>query len=113
MIDRQHKLPISRQAELLGISRGSVYYMPKPVRQADLECMRKIDQLHLEHPFMGARMLCKQLSRENIFIGRRRMATMMRRMGIEALAPQPGSSKAHPRAQKISLPVTPFIDRSE
>ena len=63
MIDRDHDLPISRQAELVGISRGSVYYLPRPVRDADLALMRRIDELHLEHPFMGARMLRNQLHR--------------------------------------------------
>ena len=57
MIDRTHELPVKRQAELLGISRGSVYYLPKPLSEADLALMRMIDELHLEHPFAGARML--------------------------------------------------------
>ena len=56
MIDRIHDLTITRQAELLGMSRGSVYYMPRPTSAADLALMRRIDELHLEHPFMGARM---------------------------------------------------------
>ena len=57
MIDRDHELPVKRQAELVGISRGSVYYHPEPVSQADLALMRRIDELHLEHPFAGSRML--------------------------------------------------------
>lgn len=57
MIDRDHDLPITHQAKLLNISRGSVYYLPRPISDADLALMRKIDELHLEHPFMGARML--------------------------------------------------------
>ena len=57
MIDRKHDLPISRQAEVLRISRGSVYYLPRPVSAADLAIMRRLDRLHLEFPFAGARML--------------------------------------------------------
>ena len=57
MIEREHELSITRQAKLLGISRGTVYYLPRPVSPADLALMRRIDELHLEHPFMGARML--------------------------------------------------------
>ena len=96
MIDRDHMLPITRQASLLDISRGTVYYMPQPVSPADLALMRKIDELHLEHPFMGARLLRDQLARQGIRVGRRHVRTLMIRMGIEALAPQPGTSQAAP-----------------
>ncbi len=96
MIDRNHDLTVTRQAELLGMSRGSVYYLPRPTSAADLALMRRIDQLHLEHPFMGARMLRDQLHRAGLSVGRRHVATLMRRMGIEALAPQPGTSKRAP-----------------
>ena len=96
MINREHDLPIKRQAELLGMSRGSVYYLPRPVSGADLALMRRIDALHLDHPFMGARMLRRMLWREGLAVGRRHVATLMCRMGIEALCPQPGTSKANP-----------------
>jgi putative transposase len=96
MIDREHELSISAQAKLLGISRGTVYYLPRPISPEDLALMRKLDELHLEHPFMGARMLCRQLARQGIHAGRRHIKTLMLRMGIEALAPQPGTSKAAP-----------------
>ena len=96
MIDRNHKLPIKRQAELLGLSRGTVYYLPRPVSPEDLALMRRIDELHLKHPFMGARMLRDQLHRQGIEVGRRHVRTLMLRMGIEALAPQPGTSKRAP-----------------
>src|SRR5215210_1406467 len=94
LIDRDHKLSITRQASLLNISRGTVYYLPQPVSRADLALMRRIDELHLEHPFMGARMLRDQLTRQGIHARRRHIRTLMLRMGIEALAPQPGTSKA-------------------
>ena len=96
MVDRNHSLSIARQAELLDISRGAVYYLPKPISAADLALMRRLDELHLQHPFMGARMLRRMLAQEGIHVGRRHIGTLMRRMGIVALAPQPGTSKAHP-----------------
>jgi putative transposase len=96
MIDRDHELSITRQARLLNISRGTVYYLPQPVSPADLALMHKIDELHLEHPFMGARMLRDHLARQGIHAGRRHIRTLMLRMGIEALAPQPGTSNAAP-----------------
>ena len=66
MIDRDHDLSITRQAELLDISRGTVYYLPRPVSPADLALMRALDELHLQHPFMGARMLRDQLTKKGI-----------------------------------------------
>jgi len=96
MIDRDHELSIARQAKALKISRGAVYYKPRPVSDADLQIMRRIDQLHLEHPFMGARMLRDMLNREGVSIGRRHVATLMRRMGIEAIYRRPNTSKAAP-----------------
>ena len=96
MIDRDGRLSVTRQAQLLGISRGSVYYLPRPVSDSDLALMRRLDELHLEHPFMGARMLRDQLARQGIHAGRRHIGTLMQRMGITALAPQPGTSKRAP-----------------
>jgi putative transposase len=96
MIDRQHALPITRQAQLLGISRGTVYYLPKPTLSAALALMRRLDELHLKHPFMGARQLSRQLKREGMLAGRVHVRTLMIRMGMEALCPQPGTSKPHP-----------------
>ncbi len=96
MIDRRHALSISRQAQLAGLSRGSVYYLPKPVSAEDIEIMRHIDALHLEHPFMGTRMLRDQLQRDGVTIGRKHVGTLMKRMGIAALYRKPGTSKKHP-----------------
>ncbi len=89
MIDRGHRLPLSRQAEMLGISRGSLYYDPCPVSVADLSTMRRIDALHLDYPFAGSRMLRDLLRGEGIAIGRERVTPMMRRMGIEAIYRRP------------------------
>ncbi len=96
MIDATHALPISRQAQLAGISRGSVYYVPKSVSAADLVLMRRLDELHLEHPFMGARMLRDQLNREGFDVGRKHVGTLMKRMGMAALYRKPGTSTQHP-----------------
>jgi len=96
MIDRHHGLSISRQAKLVGISRGSVYYRPKPVSNKDLVLMRHIDELHLEHPFMGSRMLRDQLNRKGIEVGRKHVKTLMKKMGVEALYQKPRTSTKHP-----------------
>jgi len=96
MIDRTHALPLTRQAEVLKLSRGSLYYQPRPVSPADLAIMRRIDELHLDYPFAGSRMLRDLLDGEGVEIGRQRAITMMRRMGIEAIYRRPNTSKATP-----------------
>src|SRR5438477_1068897 len=96
MIDREHDLPITKQADALNISRGSVYYLPRPVSEADLEVMQRLDRLHLEFPFAGSRMLRGLLATEGCKIGRRHVKTLMRRMGIEALYRRPRTSKPAP-----------------
>jgi putative transposase len=94
MIDRTHALPLTRQAEVLKLSRSSLYYQPRPVSPRDLAVMRRIDELHLDYPFAGSRMLRGMLEDEGIEIGRQRVITMMRRMGIEAIYRRPNTSKA-------------------
>lgn len=96
MIDRTDPLPVKRQAEALGLSRSTVYYQPRPVSESDLALMRRIDELHLEYPFAGARMLRDFLTREGVRIGRKHVSMLMRRMGIEALYRKPNTSKRHP-----------------
>ena len=96
MIDRTHDLPIIRQAKALNISRGSVYYLPRPVSDVDLAIMRRLDRLHLEFPFAGSRMLQGLLAAEGCKIGRRHVKTLMRRMGIEALYRRPRTTKPEP-----------------
>jgi putative transposase len=96
MIDRAHDLPISKQAKALNISRGSVYYLPRPVSDADLAIMRRLDRLHLEFPFAGSRMLRGLLAAEGCKIGRRHVKTLMQRMGIEALYRRPRTTKPEP-----------------
>ena len=96
MIDRVHDLPITKQAEVLRISRGSVYYLPRPVPEADLAIMRRLDRLHLEFPFAGSRMLRGLLVAEGCKIGRRHVKRLMQRMGIEALYRRPRTTKPEP-----------------
>jgi putative transposase len=92
MIDRGAKKTVKRQAQLLGLSRASVYYRPRPVSERDLLLMRRLDELHLEAPFYGARKLAAQLRREGHELGRKHVGTLMRRMGIEALYRKPRTS---------------------
>ena len=96
MIDHSHDLPVVKQAKLLRLSRSSVYYLPRPVPPARLAIMHRIDALHLEHPFAGSRMLRDLLRAEGVVIGRLALATLMRRMGIEALYRRPNTSKPAP-----------------
>ena len=93
MIDRSEDLPVSRQAKVLGINRGSVYYQARPVPAADLALMRRIDELHLGYPFAGSRMLQSFLLREGFDVGRLHVATLMRRMGVKAIYRRPNTSK--------------------
>ena len=78
-------MTILRQCQLLGVSRASLYYRPAPVSAADLALMRRLDELHLNYPFLGARRLADMLQREGLPVGRRHVGTLMRRMGIEAI----------------------------
>ena len=96
MIMREHELSITKQAKALRISRGSVYYLPRPVSADDLEIMRLLDRLHLDFPFAGSRMLRGLLAAEGCQIGRRHVKTLMKRMGIEALYRRPRTTKPEP-----------------
>ena len=96
MIDRGHDLPLARQAALVELSRSGLYAKPRAVPAATLAIMRRIDELHLDYPFAGSRMLRDLLRGEGVEIGRERVATMMRRMGIAALYRRPNTSKPAP-----------------
>ena len=106
MIDRTHPLPVRRQCQLLKLARSTAYDQPTPVSEPALALMRRIDALHLAHPFAGARMLRDLLRQEGHAIGRRHVATLMRRMGIEALYRKPSLSRRHPAHQ-----VSPYLLR--
>ena len=85
MIDRSHALPVTRQARQareLGISRGSVYYLPRPTSVADLAIMRRLDELHMDFPFSGSRMLRDLLAAEGVKVGRLHVSTLMKKMAI-------------------------------
>ena len=99
MIDPTHKLPIVRQTQLLEVSRSSANYTPQPTPEADLALMRSIDRLHLEHPFAGARMVRDLLRLRDFKIGRKHVATLMRKLGIEALYRKANTSRRYPGHQ--------------
>ena len=107
MIDRTHALSLARQAKAVAISRGSVYYKPCPVSGANLALMRIMDRLHLDYPFAGARMLRDLLNLRGIQVGRRRVRTLMQRMGLEALYRKPNTSRRHPAHR-----IYPYLLRS-
>jgi putative transposase len=96
MICRDHDLPLKRQAELLELSRGSLYYQPQDVSDEDLDLMRRMDELHLRWPFMGSRMLRDQLRIQGLAVNRKRVRRLMRLMGIEAIYRRQNASKPHP-----------------
>jgi len=96
MIDRDHALPLGRQAEILNLSRSGLYYEPCPVSSADLAIMRRMDELHLDYPFAGSRMLRDLLRGEGVAIGRDHVSTLMKRLAIEAIYRRPNTSKPVP-----------------
>ena len=96
MIDREHDLPVTRQATALNLARSTVDYLPRPVSAADLAIMRRLDELHLEFPFAGSRMLRAMLAIEGSLLGHRHVKTLMRRMGIEAIYRRPRTTKPEP-----------------
>jgi putative transposase len=100
MIDREHELPACRQVELLDLSRGCIYYIPTPVSEADLDLMRRIDALHMDHPSFGARQMRDKLRLQGIRVGRRHVGTLMRRMAIEPQPRKRETSKRNP-AHKV------------
>jgi putative transposase len=106
MIDKEHELPQTHQARLLDLSRGCLYYQPTPISQTDLDLMRTMDMLHLEHPNLGARGLRDHLRLRGIWIGRRHVARLMRIMGIEALFIKKATSRRNP-----AHPVYPYLLR--
>jgi putative transposase len=107
MIDRTHELPVIRQCQVLSLARSTAYDRPQEASETDLALMRRIDELHLEHPFAGSRMLRDMLRREGHQIGRKHVATLMKKMGIEALYKKPNTSRRHP-----AHPVYPYLLRN-
>ena len=97
MIDRNHGLSLTRQAQLMRISRGCVYYKRKPPCNTQVQLMHRVDALHCAHPFAGSRMLRRLLQRQGHYVGRRHVRTLMKRMGVHALYCKPGTSVRHPQ----------------
>jgi putative transposase len=106
VINRDHDLPLTRQAQILGLSRSSLYYAAVPISDADLKVMRRIDHLHTDYPFMGARMLRDRLKPLGFSVARRHVARLMRLMGVEALYRKKKTTKRNPEH-----PVFPYLLR--
>lgn len=96
MIDRSHALSLTKQANILDIARSTVYYQPRPMSDEDLELMRRIDNLHMDFPFAGSRMLRDLLNGDGVKVGRKHVRTLMKLMGIHALYRKPSTSKPTP-----------------
>ncbi len=101
MIDKEHELSVTRQTQLLDLSRSTAYYRPQPTSESDLHLMREIDRLHLEHPFAGARMLRAMLGLKHIAVGRKHVRTLMKKMDIEALYRKANTSRRHQAHRSI------------
>lgn len=102
MLDKTSEISMRRQCELLGVSRSGVYYEPEPTSPEELALMRRIDELHLKWPFYGSRKMAEALKMEGHSINRKRVQRVMRQMGLEALAPKPGTS--NPAAEHAKYP---------
>ena len=107
MIDRNHDLPVVRQCQILALARSTAYYTPKPTSTEELALMRRMDELHLEFPFAGSRMLRDLLRNEGQPVGRKRIRRLMRQMGIEALYRKPNTSRRH-----AAHPIYPYLLRN-
>jgi putative transposase len=92
MIERDSPISVKRQAQLLDLSRSSVYYVARSLPERDLKLMRILDELHLKWPFYGSRKLTRELQNQGHGVGRRHVTTLMRRMGIEAIYRKPRTS---------------------
>ena len=101
MIDsHSKKLSLSRQCDMLNISRSSMYYKPRPIKSEDLQIMRLIDEQYLLAPSFGSRSMRDHLRRLGFRINRKRVQRLMRLMGLEAIYPKPKTSRPHP-AHKV------------
>ena len=96
MIAPGSALSVARQAKLLGVSRSSVYYRPRPDSQEELDLLKRLDELFTENPVYGSRRLQQMLKREGVRVGRRRIRRLMRKLGLWAVGPKPDTSKPHP-----------------
>lgn len=106
LIEPDEGISIRRQCELLGVSRSSVYYVPVEADPEDLDLMRRIDEIHLKHPFYGSRSIARELGVKGCKANRKRVQRLMRLMGLESVAPKPCTSKPNE-----SHPVYPYLLR--
>jgi putative transposase len=106
MIAPTHKLSVTKQARMLGIARSTVYYQPKPISDQEWALRAEIDRLHLEYPFAGSRMLRDLLRRQGLAVGRKRIARLMKKMGIEAIY-----RKANTSRRNFAHKVYPYLLR--
>ena len=106
MIDRNHRLPVSRQCQVLSLPRSTAYYQPVPVSVEELALMRRIDELHLEIPSAGSRTLRTFLKNDGHRLGRQRVRRLMRKMGLEAIYRKPNLSRRH-----AAHPIYPYLLR--
>jgi putative transposase len=107
MIDREHKLPVVRQCQLLDLPRSTAYYREQEEDEGTLALMRRMDELHLEHPYAGSRMLRDMLRLEGYAVGRKRVRRLMRLMGIAAIYQKPKTTQRH-----AAHPVYPYLLRN-
>jgi len=107
MVEPEASVSVRRQCELLRVSRSGLYYEPAPTSAEELALMRRVDELHLAHPFYGSRKVSVVLRAEGHPINRKHMQRLMRLMGIEAMVPKPKTSEPHPEH-----PVYPYLLRN-
>lgn len=107
LVEADAGVSMRRQCELLGVNRSSLYYEPVEPDAEELALMRRIDDLHLKHPFYGSRKIARTLKDEGIEVNRKRVQRLMRLMGLESTAPKPNTSKPAPEN-----PVYPYLLRN-
>jgi putative transposase len=96
LVEANTEVSMRRQCELLGVNRSSLYYEPVEPDSEELSLMRRMDELHLKHPFFGSRKMTQTLKAEGIHVNRKRVQRLMRLMGLESTAPKPSTSKPAP-----------------
>jgi len=96
MIKPNAELSLSRQSQLLGVSRSSLYYRPRPDSPREADLLKRLDRIFTEHPIYGSRRLRVMLAREGIEVGRRHIRRLMKKLGLWAITPKPDTSRPHP-----------------
>jgi len=93
MVDRDAELPVTRQCQLLKVTRSAVYYRPAAMPEDTLGIMRALDEIHLELSFLGSRKLVIELVKRGLVVNRKRVQRLMGLMGIEAIYPKPRTTR--------------------